>query len=255
MVHAFHYLGDVTECVLTDRMKTVLLDETGGELHFHNKFLEFAAYYGFVPRVCRPYRPETKGKIESTIRFVQQNFWPGMAFDSVPDLNQQAREWMEKVNRPPHSSTREVPYERMRKERLLLIDEQPDYDTSYMEDRRVAKDCLLSYRGNRYSVPFRYAGKTVLVREPVTGGNIQIYCDVKIIAEHRLAEGRGAMIMVPEHYPGWERRSDRGPASSPECPAGIELTPGPGVGRGFLAPEVEQRSLAVYEEVADVTAI
>jgi len=30
-------------------------------------------------------------------------------------------------------------------ERLLLLDEQPDYDTSYMEDRRVAKDCLLSY--------------------------------------------------------------------------------------------------------------
>jgi transposase len=40
--------------VLTDRMKTVLIDETGGELHFNKKFLEFAAYYGFVPRVCRP---------------------------------------------------------------------------------------------------------------------------------------------------------------------------------------------------------
>jgi hypothetical protein len=32
-------------------------------------------------------------------------------------------------------------------EQLLLIDGQPDYDTSYMEDRRVAKDCILSYRG------------------------------------------------------------------------------------------------------------
>jgi transposase len=60
MVHAFGYLGGVTECVLTDRMKTVLLDQKGGELHFHKKFLDFAAYYGFVPRVCRPYRPETK---------------------------------------------------------------------------------------------------------------------------------------------------------------------------------------------------
>jgi hypothetical protein len=35
----------------------------------------------------------------------------------------------------------------------------------------------------------------------------------------------------------------------------VELTPGPGVGRGFVPPTVEQRSLAVYEEVADVTAI
>jgi transposase len=61
MVHGFRYLGGVTECVLTDRMKTVLIDETGGELHFNKKFLEFAAYYGFVPRVCRPHRPQTKG--------------------------------------------------------------------------------------------------------------------------------------------------------------------------------------------------
>ncbi|MBZ5725828.1 MAG: Y4bD/Y4pK family protein [Acidobacteriia bacterium] len=35
-------------------------------------------------------------------------------------------------------------YQRLPQERLLLLDEQPDYDTSYMEDRRVAKDCMLS---------------------------------------------------------------------------------------------------------------
>ena len=38
-----------------------------------------ACLYGFVPGVCRPYRPETKGTIESTVRFVKQNFWPGMS--------------------------------------------------------------------------------------------------------------------------------------------------------------------------------
>jgi len=52
-----------------------------------------------------------------------------------------------------------------------------------------------------------------------------------------------------------DRRPARRPAPSPERAPQIELTPGPGIGRGFLAPEVEQRCLAVYEEVADVTAI
>jgi hypothetical protein len=256
MVHGFRYFGGVTESVLTDRMKTVLLDQIGGELHFNQKFLQFAAYYGFVPRVCRPYRPETKGKIESTVRFVKQNFWPGITFGSLTDLNQQARTWMEKVNHQVHSTTREVPYQRLPQERLLLLDEFPDYDTSYMEDRRVAKDCMLSYRGNRYSVPFRFAGKTVLVREPVTGGRIEIYSDIKVIAEHRLAEGRGAMVSDPAHYAGLaEKRRPRGPAAPESTPSPAVLTPGPGVGRGFLAPEVEQRSLTVYEEVADVAAI
>ena len=257
MVHGFRYFEGVTESILTDRMKTVLLDQTGGELHFNQKFLQFAAYYGFVPRVCRPYRPETKGKIESTVRFVKQNFWPGISFASLGDLNQQARAWMEKVNRQMHSTTREVPYQRLPQERLLLLDEQPDYDTSYMEDRRVAKDCLLSYGGNRYSVPFRFAGKTLLVREPVSGGRIEIYSDVKVVAEHRLAAGRGAMVIDPAHYEGLaEQRRRRGPAPPPESsPGTVELMPGPGVGRGFLAPAVEQRSLTAYEEVADVAAI
>jgi transposase len=257
MVHAFRYFGGVTECVLTDRMKTVLLDEKGGELHFHKKFLDFAAYYGFVPRVCRPYRPETKGKIESTIGFVKKNLWPGIHFESLGDLNHQARAWMEKVNHQLHATTRQVPHDRLGQERLLGIDEQPPYDTSYMEDRRVAKDCTLSYRGNRYSVPHRHAGKTVVVREPVAGGTIEIYRDIEVIAEHRQAQGRGVIVIDPAHYAGIrDQCRKRGPGSgTPSAAQSVELTPGPGVGRGFVAPEVEQRSLIVYQEVADVAAI
>jgi hypothetical protein len=96
----------------------------------------------------------------------------------------------------------------------------------------------------------------LLVREPVSRGRIEIYSDIKVIAEHRLAEGRGVMVSDPAHYEGLaEQRRPRGPAPPKPSPAAVELAPGPGVGRGFLAPEVEQRSLAVYEEVADVAAI
>ena len=180
----------MTECVLTDRMQTVLLDQTGGELHFNKKFLEFAAYYGFVPRVCRPYRPETKGKIESTVRFVKQNFWPGIGFDSLQDLNQQARAWMEKVNQQTHATRREVPYQRLAQERLLLLDEQPDYDTRYMEDRRVAKDCMLSYGGNRYSVPWRLARQD---RAGAGTGDRRAHRDLQRCQSHRRASvGRRA---------------------------------------------------------------
>jgi transposase len=77
LVHAFRYFGGVPQSVLTDNMKTVVLDRRGGVIHWNPRFLDFASYYGFLPRVCQPYRPETKGKVESTIRFVKRNFLAG----------------------------------------------------------------------------------------------------------------------------------------------------------------------------------
>ena len=62
MVHAFRYFSGVTECVLTDRMKTVLLDESGGELHFHKKFLEFAALLRLRATGLPPLPPGDEGQ-------------------------------------------------------------------------------------------------------------------------------------------------------------------------------------------------
>src|SRR5258708_5068804 len=68
MVHAFEFFGGVTQTVLTDNIKTVVVDRADAQPRIHPKMLHLASSYGVVPRVCRPYRPKTKGKIESTIR-------------------------------------------------------------------------------------------------------------------------------------------------------------------------------------------
>ena len=60
LVYAFHYLGGVTEVALTDNMKTVVLENQDGQVRWNARFLDFASYYGFVPRACHPYRPESK---------------------------------------------------------------------------------------------------------------------------------------------------------------------------------------------------
>jgi transposase len=252
LVHAFHYLGGVTEVMLTDNMKTVVLDRQDGQIRWNPRFLDFASYYGFVPRACHPYRPQTKGKIERTIEFLRGNFWPGLSFTSLEDLNRQAWGWMEEVNHRPHNTTREVPYERLARENLHPVANQPDYDTSYVAYRQVAKDCLLSYRGNRYSVPHRYAGKTVVVKEAVGGGWLRICHPEGTLAQHRLATGKGAMVIQHEHYQGLIRRPrGRPPSAAPPR----ELAAGPGVGQHFVVPEVEVRPLAVYEEVSHVAAV
>jgi transposase len=63
MLHALTYFGGVPQTVLTDNMKRVIVDRIDGQPRFHARLLDFASYYGFVPRVCRPYRPQMKEKI------------------------------------------------------------------------------------------------------------------------------------------------------------------------------------------------
>ena len=253
MVHAFSYFGGVTATVLTDNMKTVVLDRVDGHPRFHARLLDFASYYGFVPRACHPYRPQTKGKIESTIRYIKSSFWPGLSFDSLAELNRQALTWCGEANRRVHATTREVPAERFPHERLTSLHGQPAYDTSYVSHRLVAKDCMLAYRGNRYSVPHAHAGKSVVVREPLGADRIRVFHQSDLIAEHALSISRGEMVIEPAHYASLPRKP-RQPVSS--LPAQIsELTPGPGVGLHYVVPEVEFRSLAIYEEVAHVASV
>lgn len=252
MIHAFCYFGGVTGTVLTDNMKTWVVDRVDGKPRFHTKMLDFASYYGFVPRVCQPYRPETKGKIESTIRFIRSSFWPGIRFDSLADLNCQAMLWCEDANRRVHGTTHEIPHQRWAREGLSPIEGHPHYDTSYVSHRQVSKDCLLSYCGNRYSVPHDYAGCSVTVRQALDSGTIRIFHQQDKVAEHILGAGRGAMIVNPEHYASLPHRASRPIQISTESVA--ELMPGPGVGLHYPVPDVEWRSLSAYEEVADVVA-
>jgi transposase len=257
MVHAFEFFGGVTGTVLTDNMKTVVVERVDGQPRFHPKMLDFASYYGFVPRVCRPYRPETKGKIESTIRFIKGNFWPGIAFDSLAGLNRQALAWSNEVNGRVHATTREIPQVRFPQEGLTPLNGQPAYDTSYVSHRQVAKDCLLSYRGNRYSVPYAHAGKSVAVREPLDSGTIRVFHQQELIAEHGLSVAKGAMVIEPSHYASLPRKS-RAPKLASPSPV-IELPSGPGVGLHYVAPEVEFRPLSIYnafcEEVTHVASV
>jgi len=98
---AFRQLGGVPQEILYDRMKTVCLGtDERGEVRWHPQFLDFARYWGFTPRLCRPYRAQTKGKVESGVKYVRRNFLcslQGREPHSVEDLNSGLRQWVWEV--------------------------------------------------------------------------------------------------------------------------------------------------------------
>ena len=66
--------------------------------------------WGFHPRACRPYRAQTKGKVERPIRYIRDSFFYGRAFANDEDLNEPASRWLEgTANVRRHSTTGERP--------------------------------------------------------------------------------------------------------------------------------------------------
>jgi transposase len=68
--------------------KTVLLQQ------WNPKFEDFFKQYGFIPGLCRPYRPQTKGKTENIVAYVRRDFFLGGCFSSVADINSEALTWL-----------------------------------------------------------------------------------------------------------------------------------------------------------------
>ena len=98
---------------------------------------------GSVRGACQPYRAQTKGKVESDIRYVRGNFWPGLEFVDLSDLNQQGWDWLDvTANVRIHGTTGAVPLQRLPLEHLQSIADKPDYDTSLFVVRPFRKRLL-----------------------------------------------------------------------------------------------------------------
>src|SRR5215471_1432897 len=122
---AFQSFGGVPQELLFDQMKAVITRDLrleGGALVRNTEFLRFAHHWGFTPRACRPYRAQTKGKVERPVRYLRSNFVYGRTFLHDADLDAQRQQWLEQVaNVRVHGTTGERPRDRFdRDERLAL---------------------------------------------------------------------------------------------------------------------------------------
>jgi len=225
LIRSFEYFGGVPTEVLVDNQKSAVLQASNtGSPKFNERFVDLAGHYGFTPRACRPYRARTKGKDERMVGYVKQNFFVRYrSFESWEHLNQLAEQWLrEEADLRLQGTVKEVVTERFEREKphlkpLPMI----RYDTSYFEYRQVAWDGYIDVRGNRYSVPSVLVGQRVAVRIGLDD-LLRIFRAEQLVASHQLKSRQAGWGTIPEHLAEmWQSTL-----------------------------QVEQRSLAVYEEVA-----
>jgi hypothetical protein len=106
-------------------MRTVVIERNtyGRGVHrFHPGFLDYVRHAGFLPRLCQPYRAQTKGKVERFIGYLKRSFWvPFVASMHQAGLkpdknaaNAAVARWLREVaNARVHATTNEVPAERL----------------------------------------------------------------------------------------------------------------------------------------------
>ncbi len=239
---AFAHFGGRCESLLYDRMRTVVLGTHEGRPRLNATFAAFAAHWGFTPRLCQPYRAQTKGKVESGVKYVKRNFVPGRVFADLDDFNAQLAAWQAEVaDQRIHGTTHQRPLERFADEARALVPTagQPSFLAATVRDRVVADDWLVSIDANRYSVPFALIGKTVqVVRE---GGNWVIRHRGAVVAEHAVLAGRAQLSVRPEHGPGAAARNARQRFGAPGTVRSVDA-----------AREVEVRDPAVYEQLCEL---
>lgn len=158
---------------------------------YNERFYQFAKDCGFEPKSFMAYRPETKGKVEVVSKIMNRLRVYNDEFIDLNDLINIVSKLNEDINSEVSQTTLEKPIDRFKKEKEYLSPE-PRYDIleAYYGkqelSRKVPKDCLISYKKHKYSVPPTYVGKIVTLK--VKEDNLYIYYNKTLVSSHKLNE-------------------------------------------------------------------
>jgi transposase len=236
MMGALEYFEGLPQAALTDRMKSVFLHMDGSTPIWNPVFADFAACLGMAARVCKPRKPQTKGKIERSVGIIKDGFWPGVRFTDIDDLNEQARAWCDRLNQKVHRTTQCVPMDRWIEEQLRPLPTDYAWERFGAEERKVSWDGFLSYDGVLYGLPAEppVAGTVVHVRE--RHQQLRVFSKGSLIATLNKRPRSQEIVLHPDQF---SKVSPTGSARKTPQPLGHQLTP----------PTVEIRNLAEYDQL------
>lgn len=238
---ACEYFGGLPRTMLTDRMKTVLLEMDGTTPIWNGVFADFMAAIGVAPRVCRAYTPQTKGKVERSVGIIKHSFWPGVCFTDLDDLNTQARAWCDQRNQQIHHTTHQRPLDRWAEEGLLLLPRGFAWERFATEERKVSWDGYLSYDGVLYGLPSEppVAGSTVQVR--AQHSVLSVWSQGQLLVSLAQRARSGDVVTHPDQFRTVAPASAHRHAAEPLAHQ-LALTP------------VARRALADYDQLAQAEA-
>ena len=187
---AFERLDGCAKSCKYDSQKPVVLRWEGNQPIYNPRFLAFSTHYEFRPVAVRRGKPNDKPRVERSFWEMERSFFNGREFRDFEDLRRQLAHWLDHIvdhrklkgRTALERFTEEKPYQRE-------LPRHP-YDTARVVYRQCSIDGFVSWRGNRYAVPYEQVTDLLPVR--ITQRELFVYAaDLRCVAQHELGP-RGA---------------------------------------------------------------
>jgi transposase len=199
---AFAFFGAVPRRIVLDNLKAAIVKACFEDPVVQRSYQELAEHYGFLLAPCRVRTPEHKGKVESSVHYVQRNLVGGQDFSDIQAANQGALVWLEQVaGQRIHGTTRQQPlvqFQTVEQAAMAPLPSEP-YDLAVWKQVSVGRDCYVNFERSYYSAPYRLVGQAVWVRGGLT--SVRIYVNHKLEATHPRAQQPGERHTVLDHLP------------------------------------------------------
>lgn len=206
--NAFEYFGGMTEEIVYDQDKLMIVSENGGDIIYTEEFQAYKQQRGFFVYLCRAADPESKGKIENVVKFIKGNFAKNRVFHQIESWNEQCLAWLDrKGNYQVHNTIKKRPIEvfTLEKSHLREVSYPLSFESNHGSSitRTVHKDNIIKYKSNRYSVPLGtykpHGDNRVYIRIEQEKLIIEKTPEGITLATHPLSTGVGKLIKNSDH--------------------------------------------------------
>lgn len=202
-IHAFEAFCGSPRIVRLDNLKAGVTVPDFYEPIIQEQYAAFLAHYGTAAVPCRVRTPEHKGKVESSVKYVKNNFLLGLGHRVFERLAPDLYNWTGTVaNCRIHGTTKRVPFEVWQQAEHTALMPLPAlrYEFYHVEERKVTRFGHVIFRNNYYSVPYTFVGQTLRLYS--NGSLLRISLDGQEVALHRaLNTDKGQYVTQNAHLP------------------------------------------------------
>ena len=189
LIYAFQYIGGIPKEIWFDNMLTIVdASKMGKRDRINDKIKQFSKDVGFESIPCKPRRPQSKGSVEALAKLCDRLLVYNNEFVTIEDLEQIVNTFNENINNETSQSHNRIVNEvfEYEKEYLLPLPNNKIFSSylSNRQTRKVAKDSMISYKSNKYSVPVKYIGFDLNVIEK--DNSLYIYDNTNLIRCHQI---------------------------------------------------------------------